>query len=48
MVKSSVAVHDFRRSLVRPIGCCEDRMPLLTTLNKSGIDGHDENRRDAF
>lgn len=48
MVRSSVAVHDFRRSLLRPIGCCVDKIPLLTTFTKSGNDGHDENNRDAF
>lgn len=48
MVKSSIAVHDLRRSLFKPIVCCVGQMPLLVAAVRSGSDGHDENRRDAL
>lgn len=48
MVKSSMAVHDLRRSLFKPIVCCVGHMPLLAAAVKSGNDGHDENKRDAL
>lgn len=48
MVKSSMAVHDLRRSLFRPIVCCVGHIPLLAAAVKSGSDGHDENKRDAL
>lgn len=48
MVKSSMAVHDLRRSLFKPIVCCVGHMPLLAAAVKSGSDGHDENKRDAL
>lgn len=48
MVKSSIAVHDLRRSLFNPIVCCVGHMPLFAAAVKSGSDGHDENKRDAF
>lgn len=48
MVKSSIAVHDLRRSLFKPIVCCVGQIPLFAAAVKSGNDGHDENRRDAL
>lgn len=48
IVKSSIAVHDLRRSLFNPIVCCACQTPLLAAAVKSGNDGHDENKRDAL
>lgn len=48
MVKSSMAVHDLRRSLFKPIVCCAGHIPLLVAAVKSGNDGHEENKRDAL
>lgn len=48
MVRSSIAVHDLRRSLFKPIVCWAGHIPLLVAAVKSGNEGHDENKRDAF
>lgn len=48
-VKSSMAVHDFLRSLFNRYSCVGHiLLPAVTADVKSGNDGHDENNRDEL